>query len=39
MAERVAQAIPGLRVAGLDMLLPRDGKGDAPMFSRSTAAR
>ncbi|WP_168198631.1 ATP-grasp domain-containing protein [Nesterenkonia sp. NBAIMH1] len=30
MAEEVAKAVPGLRVAGLDMLLPRDGKGDAP---------
>lgn len=30
MAENVARAIPGLRVAGLDMLLPRDGSGSAP---------
>ncbi|TLP96992.1 ATP-grasp domain-containing protein [Nesterenkonia salmonea] len=30
MAENVARAIPGLRVAGLDMLLPRDGNGSEP---------
>jgi D-alanine-D-alanine ligase-like ATP-grasp enzyme len=30
MAEKVARAIPGLRIAGLDMLLPRDGNGDEP---------
>ncbi|WP_162320372.1 ATP-grasp domain-containing protein [Nesterenkonia haasae] len=30
MAEEVAKAIPGLRVAGIDMILPRDGKGDKP---------
>lgn len=27
IAEQVAQAIPGLRLAGLDLLLPRDGNG------------
>ncbi len=27
MAERVARAIPGLRLAGLDLLLPREGQG------------
>ena len=27
MAEKVARAIPGLRLAGLDLLLPRDGQG------------
>ncbi|MDZ5079152.1 hypothetical protein [Nesterenkonia sp. HG001] len=30
MAEKVVRAIPGLRLVGLDMLLPRDGEGDAP---------
>lgn len=30
MAEDVAKAIPGLRVAGIDMLLPREGQGDKP---------
>lgn len=30
MAEAVAKAIPGLRVAGIDMLLPREGKGEKP---------
>lgn len=30
IAERVAKAIPGLRLAGLDLLLPRDGKGADP---------
>lgn len=30
MAEAVATAIPGLRLAGVDMLLPRDGHGVEP---------
>ncbi|GAA4837210.1 hypothetical protein [Garicola koreensis] len=30
MAEQTAKAIPGLRIAGLDLLLPRDGQGSAP---------
>lgn len=30
MAERSMRAIPGLRLAGLDMLLPRNGKGTEP---------
>ncbi|WP_258933027.1 ATP-grasp domain-containing protein [Nesterenkonia pannonica] len=30
LAESVAQAIPGLRVAGIDMLLPRNGNGEKP---------
>lgn len=30
MAEKTAKAIPGLRISGVDMLLPRDGQGDAP---------
>ncbi|WP_166429942.1 ATP-grasp domain-containing protein [Nesterenkonia sphaerica] len=30
MAAAVAKAIPGLRVAGIDMLLPREGNGDQP---------
>lgn len=30
MAEQVAKAIPGLRIAGLDMLLPREGNGTKP---------
>lgn len=30
MAEAVAEAIPGLKLAGVDMLLPRDGSGVEP---------
>ncbi|UFU02203.1 ATP-grasp domain-containing protein [Ruania suaedae] len=30
LAERAVRAIPGLRLAGLDMLLPRGGRGSAP---------
>ena len=30
MAERTAKAIPGLKIAGLDMLLPRDDQGTEP---------
>lgn len=30
MAEMTAKAIPGLKIAGLDMLLPRDGQGTDP---------
>lgn len=30
LAENVARAIPGLRLAGIDMLLPRDGNGAEP---------
>jgi D-alanine-D-alanine ligase-like ATP-grasp enzyme len=30
MAESVAKAIPGLRVAGIDMILPREGIGEEP---------
>lgn len=30
LAERAIRAIPGLRLAGLDMLLPRDGVGSTP---------
>lgn len=30
LAEKTAKAIPGLRISGVDLLLPRDGKGDAP---------
>ncbi|WP_120006364.1 ATP-grasp domain-containing protein [Nesterenkonia muleiensis] len=30
MAQKVATAIPGLRLAGVDMLLPRDGHGVEP---------
>lgn len=30
MAERTAKAIPGLRISGVDLLLPREGQGSAP---------
>ncbi|MVT27462.1 ATP-grasp domain-containing protein [Nesterenkonia alkaliphila] len=30
LAENVARAIPGLRLAGIDMLLPREGQGSEP---------
>lgn len=30
VAERTAEAIPGLRLAGIDMLLPREGQGTGP---------
>lgn len=30
MAEKTAQAIPGLRISGLDLLLPRDAQGSKP---------
>ena len=30
MAEKTAQAIPGLRISGLDLLLPREGQGTTP---------
>lgn len=40
--ERAATAVPGLRVGGLDVLLPRGGKGEAPAvieMNRSTGLR
>lgn len=30
MAEKTAKAIPGLRISGLDLMLPRDGQGTTP---------
>ncbi|HLS15490.1 MAG TPA: hypothetical protein VK095_13350 [Beutenbergiaceae bacterium] len=32
LAERVTRAIPGLKLVGLDMLLPRGGKGSEPFI-------